>query len=177
MSDTCPCSAPLVSAAEQAHGVCDSCRVESHKTGPQAQAQARFRGRGVAGMGCQDQDVEDAVTTRRERAEAKAFRDAMKRKYPPCRWCKQPVTCGQRDGTGTPSHYMCQMAFMLRRRPHKRAVPPHPRLPYFPRGEFPHATQTPGDGQPPRDAHGHHAVSGHQLRPATGRSRTEGISK
>ncbi len=31
MSHTCPCSAPLVREAELAHGVCDSCRIESHK--------------------------------------------------------------------------------------------------------------------------------------------------
>ena len=91
------------------------------------------------------------MTTRKERAEAKARRDEMKRRYPACRWCKKPVVAGQVDGTGQPSHYLCQVAFLMRPRKHPRAVPPNPRLPQLQH----HVNEEPDDrdrlGRPERN--------------------------
>jgi hypothetical protein len=48
---------------------------------------------------------------------------------PRCRWCKKPVVAGQVDAEGVPAHYVCQIAFLARRKPHPREVPINPKLP------------------------------------------------
>jgi hypothetical protein len=83
------------------------------------------------------------MTTRAERAEAKAKRDELAAKYPPCRYCKRPVVAGQVDSEGVPVHHICAIAFLRRDRPHRKAVAPDPRLP-----QVRHYTRPP---EPPRE--------------------------
>jgi hypothetical protein len=54
------------------------------------------------------------------RRDAQIRRD-LKRRYPPCHWCKHPVVAGQRDDLGRPAHYACQMACWWHKRFHDRA--------------------------------------------------------
>jgi hypothetical protein len=69
------------------------------------------------------------VTTGAERAEHRAQRAEMARRYPSCRWCRKPVTCGQIDGEGVPAHYGCQIPFLQLSKPHRHASTVNPRLP------------------------------------------------
>ena len=62
----------------------------------------------------------------REQAE---YIDRMLKALPKCRWCRKPVAGGQVDGEGQPSHFQCQIAFLLLSKPFRRAAPINPRLP------------------------------------------------
>ena len=55
--------------------------------------------------------------------------EVMLDRLPKCRWCRRPVVAGQVDGEGQPSHFVCQIAFLLLSKPFRRAVPINPRLP------------------------------------------------
>lgn len=54
---------------------------------------------------------------------------AMLARLPKCRWCRKGVVGGQVDGEGQPSHFQCQIAFLLLSKPNRKEAPINPRLP------------------------------------------------
>ncbi len=76
------------------------------------------------------------MATRKERADDLARRRALAAKYPACRYCRKPVVAGQTDSQGNPVHHTCALAFLLIDRPHKRFIPPNPKLPQVMHGHF-----------------------------------------
>jgi hypothetical protein len=82
------------------------------------------------------------VTARRERAEERAKRQEMGRRFPSCRWCRKPVTCGQIDGEGVPAHYGCQIPFLQLSKPHRHASTVNPSLPQVQRQASPEQKET-----------------------------------